>query len=93
MKTVPITAARICRKNCNNLITDDGKCPLCQHPTERSEHADDKEGYCQECADGPFPANELHVITWNEDPYLQFEDGDLSTVCLKCYAKRQREAL
>lgn len=77
--------------NCNNLITTDEKCPSCGESTEPSEHRGETEGYCQDCGGGPFPASNLHLLTWNEDPYLQFEDGDLSTVCRKCHAKRERE--
>jgi len=82
--TNPLTA-RICR-DCSNLVTTDASCPLCSAQT--TEHPEREEiGYCQECADGPFPIHTLHLVTWNEDPYVQTDDGDLYCRCQKCHAE------
>lgn len=77
-----IKDARICR-DCTNLITADLTCPLCDEPTEPHPDREKPEGYCQECAEGPFKADKLRVVTWNENPYAQMDDGDLNTVCRK----------
>ena len=75
--------ARICR-SCTNLVTTDAKCPLCEQSTKPHPKAKLKECYCQGCAGGPFPIETLHLITWNDDPYSQTEDGDLYFLCPKC---------
>lgn len=49
-----------------------------------------EEGYCVECAEGPFPVEQLAVITWEEDPYVQTEDGDLVTICEVCRREDDR---
>lgn len=56
-------------------------------------HADagDPTAYCQGCAEGPFPIAVMHLVTWNEDPYWQTDDGDLTCVCSKCRLEREKE--
>lgn len=78
--------ARICR-DCSNLVTIDAQCPLCDEKTE--QHPEREEiGYCQGCAGGPFPIDKLHLVTWNEDPYVQDEDGDLYFLCPRCVSNK-----
>lgn len=86
-----MSAARICR-DCSNLVTTDAKCPLCGAETAPHDDREDTEAYCVECAKGPFPADQIHVVTWHEDPYTQIEDGDLITRCLKCQKEIDDEA-
>ena len=71
-------------KDCNNLVTVAHKCPLCGKETARHPEAVEPEGYCVECGEGPMAADTLHVRTWEEDPYMQTDDGDLATVCETC---------
>lgn len=82
--------ARRCR-SCSNLVTTDAQCPLCDKPTKPHPEAKEKDGYCQGCAEGPFPLETLHLVTWNEDPYVQTEDGDLYYLCPKCHADKLAE--
>ena len=82
--------ARICR-SCSNLVTTDATCPLCDKPTKPNPFRDEKEGYCQRCAGGPFPTDQLHLVTWNENPHWQLDDGDLNTICLKSRAEQLEE--
>lgn len=85
----PASAGR-CR-SCSNLVTIDATCPLCAKATTPHPEAKEKEGYCQGCAEGPFPLDVLHLVTWNENPYVQIEDGDLYYLCPKCHADRLAE--
>lgn len=90
-KTDPRTA-RLCPE-CNNLITTDAACPLCDAATLPAPKAIGMtESYCQGCGGGPFPVAQLHLLTWNEDPYLQFEDGDLACICGPCQKQRKEES-
>lgn len=82
--------ARICR-DCTNLVTTDATCPLCNEPTALHPERETKEGYCMRCGDGPTAATEMHLITWNEDPYLQIDDGDLILSCRDCHAEAEDE--
>lgn len=75
---------------CQNLVTTAAQCPLCSHATHEHKEANDPHGYCCECAK-QWVAEELHLVTWEEDPYLQTEDGDLITLCPRCHAKKLRE--
>lgn len=81
-----ISEARICR-SCSNLVTGDLRCPLCDKPTAAHPDQKDIEGYCQHCTD-KFAAQDLTVVTWDEDPYWQDEEGDLHLICEGC---RERE--
>lgn len=82
--------ARRCRP-CTNLVTLELHCPLCFKPTTAHPEARERVGYCQGCADGPFPLEEMHLVTWHENPYAQTEDGDLYYLCPKCWAKQNAE--
>lgn len=77
--------------DCSNLNTTALNCPLCHRPTMSHTDSDDPEHYCIDCAGGPFPADTMHVLTWEEDPYTQIEDGDLMCICPLCHAKRIRD--
>lgn len=81
--------ARIC-KECNNLTTFHHDCPLCGLATLPHPEAKIETGFCVECAE-EFPAAELTVIPWEQDPYLQTDDGDLITICPVCQKCRDRE--
>ena len=50
-----------------------------------------KEEYCIACAKGPFPAETMHLVTWNEDPYSQIEEGDLICICPQCRIEKGEE--
>ncbi len=88
MKTIKIPDARLC-KDCGNLVTADALCPLCSKPTTAHPDCDEKEGFCYACAEGPFPAENLHVVTYNENPYLQIEEGDLILRCAQCQDEQE----
>lgn len=75
-----------CCRLCSNLVTTDTACPLCGRPTKSHPEAKEKFSYCQGCSYGPFPIETMRLVTWNEDPYVQTEDGDLYYLCLKCHA-------
>ena len=81
--------ARICWV-CD-LVTVAATCPLCDAVTDVHPQRNEAQ-YCVECAKGPFPPEELHLITWEEDPYVQIEDADLIHRCRKCQAEREAEA-
>jgi Zn finger protein HypA/HybF involved in hydrogenase expression len=91
MTTISPTAARIC-EDCTNLVTTDETCPLCDVPTKPHPEAEEAYGYCQGCAKGPFHLGTMHLVTWNEDPYVQTEDGDLYYLCPKCHAEKEEDA-
>jgi len=80
--------ARIC-EHCGNLVTLKIECPLCNLPTEKHPDADEDEGYCVRCGDH-YPAKRLTLITWEQNPYIQSNDGDLYTECDKCLAKEAK---
>lgn len=80
--SIKIYEARIC-KGCENLVTGDAICPLCGKPTEEHHDRADVNGYCQHCGN-EFASSQLEVVTWDEDPYWQTEDGDLNLICLQC---------
>jgi len=82
--------ARLCEE-CTNLVTTDTTCPLCNAPTVEHPERGEKERYCSKCGEGPFPLEIMHLITWNEDPYMQLEDGDLICECPKCKAEQDQE--
>lgn len=84
------TDARVC-KDCTNLVTTDATCPLCNKPTEPHPDRNQREGYCMRCGDGPTAATSMHLITWNEDPYMQLDDGDLILSCRACVEKEAEE--
>ncbi len=84
------SAARIC-KDCANLVTTDATCPLCNKPTATHSESETKEGYCMRCGVGPTAATEMHLITWNEDPYMQIDDGDLILSCRACVEEAEDE--
>lgn len=84
--------ARICR-DCSNLVTTDASCPLCDQPTLQHPDSEQREHYCVDCADGPFRSETLHLVTWNENAYLQTDDGDLSCLCAECHKAREADAL
>lgn len=77
-------AARVC-PSCSSLVTTAEKCPLCRQATLPHPDRNITEDYCIACGEGPFPADKLHVKTWDEDPYSQTEDGDLATLCERCH--------
>lgn len=83
---ISLRSARIC-VSCDNLVTTDSECPLCNTPTEVNPHIpkDKSEScYCTYCGNGPFKEARMHLVTWNEDPYTQMEDGDLTLKCNDC---------
>lgn len=84
--------ARICSE-CENLVTTDMTCPLCNRPTTEHPFRDEAEGYCMHCAEGPFPTESMHLVTWHEDPYFQDDDGDLNLMCEKCQQEQEDESL
>lgn len=77
--------ARIC-KACENLVTTDLRCPLCDAVTKPHPESKEATQYCCACGNGPLPAKDMHLVTWNEDPYTQTEDGDLICHCGVCAA-------
>lgn len=81
---VRIASTRIC-EDCQNLVTTENYCPLCNEATAPHPESMITNGYCADCAKGPFPAAKLHVITWHEDPYIQTHDPELICRCLKCH--------
>ena len=85
------SGARLCPE-CSNLVTVAEKCPLCSGPTMPNPHAAEKEGYCMYCAEGPFPLDDLHLVTFEEDPYFQMEDGDINCICRDCKERKAKEA-
>lgn len=82
--------ARICEA-CSNLVTIAERCPLCDGATAEHRQRGQAQGYCLDCADGPFPLEEMHLVTWEEDPYTQGDDGDLSCVCAECREEKREE--
>ena len=87
---IPLTAARVCRK-CSSLVTASETCPLCAGSTEPHPERDGPGHYCMECAAGPFPPAQIHVVTWEEDAYMQTDEGDLITVCLPCHQQMEAD--
>lgn len=87
---VDISSARLCR-DCTCLVTTKASCPLCGQPTEEHHESKEVEGFCLGCAEGPFPACDLHVVTWEEDPYVQIDDGGLYYLCNPCRAAEASE--
>lgn len=86
--------ARICENEDHHIrpiVTAAATCPHCGEATDEHPEAHDAEQYCVECGGGPFPSDQCHVITDDEDPYMQIDDGDLICVCQKCKAKRDKE--
>lgn len=86
---VPINFARICR-DCDNLVTTMPNCPLCDKPTVPHPDRNEKESWCQGCAGGLFAASTMHLVTWNENPYVQ-DDGDLYLLCPECLNQEKSE--
>jgi len=84
------SGARLC-EDCSNLVTTSATCPLCEATTEAHPEANEKDGYCQGCGGGPFPMALMHLVTWNENPYVQSGDGDLFCLCQKCKASKDAE--
>ena len=82
---IPPTAARIC-VDCDNLVSSAETCPLCNSATDPHPDSRDEYFYCMECGD-QSPASECQVATYEDDPYLQDDEGDLWTVCPKCIKK------
>jgi hypothetical protein len=83
--------ARMC-VSCSYLVTTDATCPLCSKPTKPHPEAKEESGYCQGCAEGPLKLESLHLVTWNEDPYVQIEDPEnLYYLCVKCHAEQLKE--
>lgn len=88
--TDPLTA-RLCG-DCNNLVTTENQCPSCQKPTIVNPFTEGlSQSYCVDCADGPIEIEQMHLVTWDEDPHTQFDDGDIVTVCKQCHQIRERE--
>lgn len=91
-RTAP-SQASLC-KACG-IVTEDVECPLCTAITAKHPDAEMKEDCCVECGKGPFSADDLHLITWGEDPYMQAsvlddEVPDIICVCSKCKKKRDQ---
>lgn len=85
--------ARICDGTFHSrpIVTVEAICTHCGAETSEHPEAKDEDHYCVECGDGPFPTEQCHVVTDEEDPYIQIDDGDLITVCLSCKAKRDSQ--
>lgn len=81
---------RICRA-CTNLVTAEKACPYCGKETIPHPESGMKEDYCIGCAEGPFPADDLHVVVWEQDPYRQDEEGGLWTLCKACHTSEEEE--
>lgn len=85
--------ARICDGTYHTrpIVTVEAICPHCGAATSEHPEAQDEDHYCVECGGGPFSAAQCHVITDDEDPYMQTDDADLITVCSHCKKKRDNE--
>ena len=81
--------ARLCEE-CSGIVTISEICPLCDGKTEPHPEAGEANGFCCLCGGG-FPMPELHVITWEENAYLQTDEGDLITACDLCRDSKEME--
>lgn len=84
----PTTDARLC--GVCNVVTAKADCPLCGKRTRKHPQSVQMEGYCLHCSE-PFPAGELVVITWEHDPYMQMDDGDMATACRPCFVQADED--
>ena len=77
--------------DCGGLVTVNPKCPLCMEATEPHEDRGMVESYCTMCGEGPLPVADIHVVTWEEDPYRQCDDGTLITICAECKKSEEED--
>jgi len=81
---------RLCQE-CS-LVTVAAVCPLCDAKTIKHPEANNGActRYCGDCAE-EFPLSGVVVVTWDDDPFSQIDDGSLLTICRECSDEREEE--